>query len=158
MQAMQFNVIFAVILAGGWLSGKLFARARLPAILGMVVFGIFCSVTLKDASPEVLWELNPYLKSFALIVILLRAGLGISRSTLKKVGLTAFLMSWVPCVFDTSALTVLFRTLFGFDWSVAGLTGAMIAAVSPAVVVPSMLDLKSRRRGEKNEVPTIIMA
>lgn len=158
MNALPFNVMLAVILAGGWLSGKLFARARLPAILGMVVFGIACSLTIKDAAPAMLWEINPYLKSFALIVILLRAGLGISRTTLKKVGLTAFLMAWVPCVFETAALTLLFHAAFGFGWYTAGLTGAMLAAVSPAVVVPSMLDLKARKRGEKNEVPTIIMA
>ncbi|WP_230754856.1 cation:proton antiporter [Teretinema zuelzerae] len=155
---MQFNMMFALLLAGGWLSGKLFAKARLPGILGMVVFGIVCSLTIKSSAPSILWELNPYLKSFALIVILLRAGLGISRATLKKVGLTAFLMAWVPCVFETAALTALFHAVFGFDWAVSGLTAAMLAAVSPAVVVPSMLDLKAKKRGQKNEVPTIVMA
>ncbi len=158
MQTMPFNLVFVLILAGGWLSGKLFARLRLPAILGMVVFGILCSVFLKSATPAILWELNPFLKSFALIVILLRAGLGISRQTLKKVGLTAFLMSWVPCVLEGTALAALFHLTFGFSWNVAALTGFMLAAVSPAVIVPSMLDLKERRRGAKNDVPTIIMA
>ncbi len=158
MDRLQLSSTLAIVLAGGWLAGKVFSRMRLPSILGMVIFGVACSLLLKPFASPVLWELNPFLKSFALIVILLRAGLGISRATLKKVGLTAFLMSWVPCVIEGAALTVLFRHAFSFDWSVAGLTAFMLAAVSPAVVVPSMLDLKSRRRGEKNDVPTIVMA
>ena len=97
MNALPFNVMLAVILAGGWLSGKLFARARLPAILGMVVFGIACSLTIKDAAPAMLWEINPYLKSFALIVILLRAGLHKSYDA-KEGRAYGFLMAWVPCV------------------------------------------------------------
>ncbi|MBN2811434.1 MAG: cation:proton antiporter, partial [Spirochaetales bacterium] len=62
------------------------------------------------------------------------------------------------CVFETAALTALFHAVFGFGWAVSGLTAAMLAAVSPAVVVPSMLDLKAKKRGQKNEVPTIVMA
>lgn len=155
---LQFNLIFAVILAGGWLSGRLFSLLRLPSILGMAAFGILCSLFLKPLTPPMLWELAPFLKSFALIVILLRAGLGISRTTLKKVGVTTLLMAFIPCTLEASALTVLFHIFFGFDWYLSGMTGFMLAAVSPAVIVPSMLDLKNRSRGKKNEVPTIIMA
>ncbi len=155
---LSFSLVFAIVLAGGWLFGKLFSILKLPSILGMVVFGIICSFAIKAMTPTTLWELGPFLKSFALIVILLRAGLSISKQTLKKVGLTALLMSFVPCVFEGAALTVLFKIFFGFDWYVSGLTAFMLSAVSPAVIVPSMLDLKRRERGKRNEVPTIIMA
>jgi len=158
MQSIPFNIIFAIVLAGGWLSGKIFARLRLPAILGMVVFGIVCSLTLQKSVSPLLWDITPYLKSFALMVILLRAGLGISRATLKKVGRTAFLMAWVPCICEAAALTALLYTVFSFSWPVAALTASMLSAVSPAVVIPSMLDLKARGRGSRNEVPTIIIA
>lgn len=158
MNPVSFNVVFAMVLAGGWLSGRLFARMKLPSILGMVVFGVVCAVTAKTAAPPVFWELDPYLKSFALIVILLRAGLGIKRQTLKQIGGTAFRMSFIPCITEGSALTLLFHLVFGFDWTVSALTAFMIAAVSPAVVVPSMLDLKEKGRGKKNEVPTLILA
>ncbi|HNQ97168.1 MAG TPA: cation:proton antiporter, partial [Treponemataceae bacterium] len=154
MQSIPFNIIFAIVLAGGWLSGKIFARLRLPAILGMVVFGIVCSLTLQKSVSPLLWDITPYLKSFALMVILLRAGLGISRATLKKVGRTAFLMAWVPCICEAAALTALLYTVFSFSWPVAALTASMLSAVSPAVVIPSMLDLKARGRGSRNEVPT----
>lgn len=158
MHSIPFNVLFAIVLAGGWLSGRLFAKMKLPTILGMVVFGVVCAITAKSAAPPVFWELEPYLKSFALIVILLRAGLGIKRKTLRKIGGTAFRMSVIPCLTEGTALTVLFHLIFGFDWTVSALTAFMIAAVSPAVVVPSMLDLKEKGRGKKNEVPTLILA
>ena len=158
MNPVPFNVLFAILLAGGWLSGRLFAKMKLPTILGMVVFGVFCAVTAKTAAPPVFWELDPYLKSFALIVILLRAGLGIKRQTLKQIGGTAFRMSFIPCITEGAALTILFHIFFGFGWTVSALTAFMIAAVSPAVVVPSMLDLKEKGRGKKNEVPTLVLA
>lgn len=158
MNPVPFNVLFAIILAGGWLSGRLFAKMKLPTILGMVIFGVICAVTAKTAAPPVFWELDPYLKSFALIVILLRTGLGIKRQTLKQIGGTAFCMSFIPCITEGAALTILFHNFFGFGWTVSALTAFMIAAVSPAVVVPSMLDLKEKGRGKKNEVPTLVLA
>ncbi|HKL86703.1 MAG TPA: cation:proton antiporter [Treponemataceae bacterium] len=154
----EFNVIFAFILAGGWFSGILFKKISLPPILGMVVCGIAFSLFLKPHTPSIVWEISPYLKSFALIVILLRAGLGLQRAALKKVGRIALLMAFVPCVVEGTALTVMFHFFFDFNYAVAGLTGFMLAAVSPAVIVPSMLDLKDRAKGKKNEVPTIILA
>ena len=149
------NVIFALILGGGWAAGKLLSKLRLPGVLGMVIFGILCSVLLTSRTSPVLWELAPFLKSFALMVILLRAGLGISRHTLKKVGLPALLMAFVPCLTEGFSLMVLFRIFFGFNWAVSGLTGFMLAAVSPAVVVPSMLDLKEKGH---DEIPTMIIS
>lgn len=154
----EFNVIFAFILAGGWLSGVVFKKLNLPPILGMVICGIAFSVFLKPYTPDIIWDISPYLKSFALIVILLRAGLGIKKATLKKVGRVALLMALIPCVMEGAALTFLFHFLFHFSYPVAGLTAFMLAAVSPAVIVPSMLDLKGRSIGKKNEVPTIILA
>lgn len=155
MNVLQINIVFAVILGGGWLFSRVFSKLKLPAVLGMVIFGIICSVSIKSYTPQLLWDLAPFLKSFALIVILLRAGLGIRRDVLRKVGITALLMSFVPCIFEGGALMFLFKMLFNFSWSVSGLTGFMLAAVSPAVIVPSMLDLKKKGH---SEVPTIIMA
>lgn len=158
MPELSLSLILAVIILGGWLCARLFGFLRLPPIMGMVVFGILCSIFLRPGTPGALLDLDPFLKSFALMVILLRAGLGISKATLKKVGLTALWMAFVPCIMEGAALTVLFYHLFGFSWAVSGLTGFMLAAVSPAVIVPSMLDLKSRGHGAKNDVPTIVLA
>ena len=152
---LKLNLLFAIILGGGWIFSRLFSRMKLPPVMGMVVFGILCSLTIKPFSPQVIWELSPFLKSFALIVILLRAGLGINRKTLDRVGATALLMAFLPCLFEGITLTLLIKHFFGFDWYISGLTAFMLAAVSPAVIVPSMLDLKQKGH---NDVPTIIMA
>lgn len=155
---MPFNLTVVLILLGGWLSGRFLSKLGLPSVLGMVLWGICIGTFWKSHLPPLLFQLEPFLKSFALIVILLRAGLGIHRSTLQKTGLTAGLMSFVPCIVEGSALTVLFHFVFGFDWPIAGLTAFMLAAVSPAVIVPSMLTLKDRGYGRENEVPTIVLA
>ncbi len=155
---MPFNLAVVLILLGGWLSGRAFSRLGLPSVLGMVVWGICIGMFWKEHLPPLLFQLEPFLKSFALIVILLRAGLGINRSTLARTGLTAGLMAIVPCIVEGTALTVLFRVLFGFEWPVAGLTAFMIAAVSPAVIVPSMLTLKDKGYGKGNDVPTVVLA
>ncbi|GAB1354392.1 sodium:proton antiporter [Erysipelotrichia bacterium] len=155
---MTINAVAVIILLGGWFFARVFEKIRLPGVLGMVVFGILCSVTIKDRAPHILWEIAPFLKSLALIVILLRAGLGISRANLKKAGKTALFMTFVPCIFEGTALIFILRYLFDFSLPVAGLTGFMLAAVSPAVIVPTMLDLKQKGYGRANEVPTIILA
>lgn len=155
---MPFNLVVVLILLGGWLFGRMFSRLGLPSVLGMVIWGICIGTFLRPALPQVLFQLEPFLKSFALVVILLRAGLSINKSSLQKAGLTAGLMAAVPCIAEGFSLMVLFHLLFGFDWAVAGLTGFMLAAVSPAVIVPSMLKLKEKGYGSNSEVPTIIVA
>ncbi|MBI9106285.1 MAG: cation:proton antiporter [Spirochaetales bacterium] len=155
---MSLNFILAIVILGGWLFSRLFKIIRLPNILGMVVFGIIAGSLLGNLIPETLWDIEPMLKSLALIVILLRAGLGLSKATLQKAGRTAILMTFVPCLFEGTALTFLFHHFFSFDWWVSGLTAFMIAAVSPAVIVPSMLDLIEQGYGKKNEVPSIVLA
>ena len=155
---MPLNLTIVLILLGGWIFGKLFSKIGLPSVLGMLVWGVCIGVLWGDRIPAVVSDVEPFLKSFALIVILLRAGLGINRSTLRKAGLTAGLISFIPCIIEGTVLTVLFLIVFGFDWAVAGLTGFMVAAVSPAVIVPSMLNLKDDGYGRENEVPTIVLA
>jgi solute carrier family 9B (sodium/hydrogen exchanger), member 1/2 len=155
---MDFSLIFVIILLGGWLFGRLFGKVGLPAIFGMVVFGIVCSLTLTERTPALLWDMAPILKSFALIVILLRAGLGLNKEALKKNGRVAILLAFLPCLAEGTALTFAIHLIFGFDYFIAGLTGFMLAAVSPAVIVPSMLELKSQGIGKEKDVPTVILA
>lgn len=155
---LSINIIIVLIILGGWLFGKLFSKLALPTVLGMIVWGILLGYFLKGAIPLSLWELEPFLKSFALIVILLRAGLGINKKTLQKTGKTALLMAFIPCIIEGTALTIAFHFIFHFNWPISGITGFMLAAVSPAVVIPTMLNLKENGFGKKNDVPTIILA
>jgi NhaP-type Na+/H+ or K+/H+ antiporter len=155
---MSLNLVILLILVGGYISNKLFSALRLPGILGMTLWGIGLSFFYKDAFPPVLDELSSFLRSTALIIILLRAGLDIQKKTLQKVGKTALLMASLPCLFEGLSLTGLFFYFTEFDLLTSGLTGFLLAAVSPAVVVPSMFELKEKGYGRRNDVPTIILA
>ncbi len=155
---MTLNVLIVLILVGGWLAGRLFARIGLPSVLGMILWGVSIGLFAGGLIPSSLDEISPFLKSLALIIILLRAGLGIRRSTLEKVGKVALLMAFVPCLFEGGALMLLFHLVLGFPWVSAGITAFLLAAVSPAVVVPSMLEMKDRGLGAERDVPTLILA
>ncbi|HQB82643.1 MAG TPA: cation:proton antiporter [Candidatus Rifleibacterium sp.] len=155
---MTINLIAVVILLGGWGCARLFARLGLPNVLGMVFFGIICSLTIKGQVPQLLWDAAPFLKSLALIVILLRAGLGIRRDNLQAAGRVSLLLAFVPCLFEGAALTVMFAWLWNFSWPVAGLTAFMLSAVSLAVTVPAMLELRHNPAAMKNCAPTAILA
>jgi NhaP-type Na+/H+ or K+/H+ antiporter len=156
---MPLNVMFVLILLGGWFSARIFLRLRLPAVLGMLVCGLILGGVLgKAAWPTGLIEMEPFLKTFALVVILLRAGLGIRRSVLHRIGNTALAMAALPCLIEGATLTLLLHFFWNLPWTSAGLSGFMLAAVSPAVVVPAMLQLSEKGYGRKNEVPTLVLA
>lgn len=155
---MPFNLFIVLFFVGAWAAGKLAAKLALPSILGMVLFGLALRFFMADAIPPLIGELSPFLKSLALIVILLRAGLGISKSTLMKVGRAAIPISFIPCILEATVLTLAFSFLFDLDLLVSALGACILSAVSPAVVVPSMLDLKEQGLGSKNDVPTIVLA
>ncbi|MBS2211174.1 cation:proton antiporter [Carboxylicivirga mesophila] len=136
----------------------LFSLVKLPGILGLIVAGIIVGPSvLNVVDPEVSIILKE-LKTAALIVILIRAGLGINRKTLHKVGRPAINMSFIPGVIEGSMVMVATHFLFDFTWIEGGILGFIIAAVSPAVVVPTMLDLKEKGFGNKKEVPTLVLA
>jgi solute carrier family 9B (sodium/hydrogen exchanger), member 1/2 len=155
---MSLNMLFVFIILGGWMFGKAFSYIKLPNILGMTLWGIGLSYFFKDSFPSVIWELAPFLKSMALIIILLRAGLGIQKEVLQKVGFASVKMAIIPCLFEGLTVMVICRYFLLFSWVEAGMMGFILAAVSPAVVVPSMLTLKSEGYGKQNETPTLILS
>jgi solute carrier family 9B (sodium/hydrogen exchanger), member 1/2 len=155
---MSLNTLFVLILLGGWLSGKLSEKLGLPSVLGMTLWGITLSYFFKDNIPSGLWESAPFLRSLALIIILLRAGLGIEKETLSKVGPASIRIAFIPCLLEGAAVTFASRYFLNFSWPESGMMGFILAAVSPAVVVPAMLKLKEKGYGKKNETPTLILA
>jgi len=155
---MSFSVIFAVILLSGWLGSRLAGRLGLPQVLGMLGAGILLGLVLEQRVPPVLAGIEPFLKSFALLVILLRAGLGINRKILKQTGISALLMAALPCLAEGVTLYFVFQLIFNFPPAVAGMSAFMLSAVSPAVIVPSMLNLKELGYGANKQVPTIVLA
>ncbi|MDU4939291.1 MAG: cation:proton antiporter [Clostridium sp.] len=148
----------AVIITLGLIFNKLFKAIKLPGLLGMLILGIIVGPNMLNLISKDILTISPDLRKIALIVILLRAGLGINRSTLKKVGKTALKMSFLPCVIEGFTIAFVGRYILNISFIEAGMLGFIIAAVSPAVVVPQMLELINKGKGKENGVPTIILA
>ena len=148
----------AIIITLGLIFNKLFKAIKLPGLLGMLILGIVVGPNMLNLISKDILTISPDLRKIALIVILLRAGLGINRSTLKKVGKTALKMSFLPCVIEGFAIAFVSKYILNISFIEAGMLGFIIAAVSPAVVVPQMLELINKGKGKENGVPTIILA
>ncbi|SHI68403.1 sodium/proton antiporter, CPA1 family [Geosporobacter subterraneus DSM 17957] len=148
----------AIIVLLGLAFNKGFEKLKLPGLLGMLLLGILIGpFGLNLISKEIL-NISSELRKIALIVILLRAGLGIKKETLNKVGVPALKMSCIPGLFE--GFTILFTAsyLLGITTVEAGILGFIIAAVSPAVIVPSMLHFIQMRKGEQKGIPTLVLA
>jgi solute carrier family 9B (sodium/hydrogen exchanger), member 1/2 len=154
---MEFSIVVILVILGGWLSGKLFSKVGLPNVVGMLFWGICIGVLWISSIPLVLFQLEHFLKTLALIVILLRAGLAIHKRALKDVGKAALLMSFLPCLMEGVVLTFVIMYFFGFEFFIAGLAGFMLAAVSPAIVVPSMLEMKENGSSANEKLSTLIL-
>jgi len=148
----------AIIIILGLLSNKLFEKLRLPGLLGMLILGVLMGPYVSNIISEDILRISPDLRKIALIIILLRAGLGIKKDTLNKVGVPALKMSCIPGIFE--GLTIMFAAsyILGITKIEAGMLGFIIAAVSPAVVVPPMLNFIATGKGQKKGIPTIILA
>lgn len=148
----------AIIITVGLIFNKLFKAIKLPGLLGMLILGIIVGPNMLDLISKDILTISSDLRKIALIVILLRAGLGINKSTLKKVGKTALKMSFLPCVIEGVTIAFVSKYILNISFIEAGMLGFIIAAVSPAVVVPQMLELINKGKGKENGVPTIILA
>ena len=164
---MTLQVLIVAILLGGWLFSRIARVLSLPPVLGMTVWGILLAAAYQiwwpelrasGGLPEAIDSVAPFLKSLALVIILLRAGLGISRRQLHRIGKTALFMSFVPALFEVAVVTPLAHVLLGLGLIESLLLGFLVAAVSPAVVVPAMLDFKENGIGQTREVPTLVLA
>ena len=156
---MLFNLAIIVIVAlfVNWCCEKI----KIPGLLGMIAVGVLFGpygIPKCNLISPLISSMSSELRTAALIVILIRAGLGLNRQTLNKVGIPALKMSCIPCILEGTAVTLIAHYLLKLDWAPSGMLGFIIAAVSPAVVVPQMLDIKAKGYGKKREVPTLILA
>ncbi len=148
----------AMIFIIGSLAGWCFSKLRLPPLTGMLAAGIAlgpCCLGLIDSS---VLTISPQLRQIALVIILLRAGLNLKLGDLKKVGRPAILMCFVPASFEIIGTFIAAPLLFGFSRADALVLGTVIAAVSPAVVVPHMLKLMDEGYGVEQGIPQMILA
>ncbi len=150
-------VSIAMIVLLGLFADYVFKRAKMPGIIGMLCVGILCGPhVLNILQPELL-KVSADLRMVALVVILLRAGLELRKDTLHRVGGTALVMSCIPAVAEGAVVTLLAPHLLGIDYLEAAILGAILAAVSPAVVVPLMIRFIDEKRGTKKGIPTLIL-
>lgn len=151
-------ISLGLIAVGGLLVHGLFSRLKLPGFLGLLLLGMVLGpygINFMDAQ---LMQVSGEFRKIALIVILLRAGLGISRKDLNQIGPTALAMSIIPGLLEGLTVMLGASLIFGWPWIEGGLLGFVLAAVSPAVIVPAMLKLQSEGYGQKRGVPTVILA
>lgn len=137
----------------GWLSRKI----RLPSLVGMIITGIIIGPNVLGFIDSSILDISSELREIALVIILTRAGLGLDVNELKKAGRPAFLMCFVPATFEIIGTVIFAPVLFGISYLEAALAGSVIAAVSPAVVVPRMLGLIDEGYGTDKQIPQIIM-
>jgi NhaP-type Na+/H+ or K+/H+ antiporter len=133
-------------------------KLKLPGLLGMLIIGMAMGPNALDLMNPVLMEVSMELREFALIVILLRAGLGLRKKELNRVGKSAIKMSFIPGLCEGAAIIAIAYFVLNFNIYEAGILGFTIAAVSPAVVVPQMLELKGKGIGKDKEIPTLVLA
>lgn len=148
----------ALIFLMGLALGGLLQKIKLPPLLGMLITGIVLgpyALNLIDAN---LLAVSADLRRIALIIILLRAGLSLDVSALRRVGRSAVLLCFVPACAEILGMAVLAPMLLGVSVSEALVMGAVVAAVSPAVVVPKMLKLQAEGYGTNRSIPQMIMA
>lgn len=153
---MIFSILLVLLL--GILANKLFTKLRLPGLLGMILVGVIIGPYVGNLLSEEFLSISTDIRNMALILILLRAGLGINKEVLKKVGVTALKMSFIPCLLEGSVITLVGHFLFHMPLYEAGILGFILAAVSPAVIVPAMISMKEQGLGEKRGIATIILA
>jgi NhaP-type Na+/H+ or K+/H+ antiporter len=152
---LAISLAFIVLL--GLFADSLFRKMRLPGLVGMLLVGILAGPHVLDMLSPDLMAVSGDFRRIALIVILLRAGLELRRDTLRRVGPYAVSMSTLPAIFEIAAVTFLAPALLGISWLEAAILGSILGAVSPAVVVPLMIDFMERGKGAEKGIPTLIL-
>ncbi len=148
----------AIIILLAIVSNFIFEKIKLPGLLGMLILGITIGPYGLNLIHGDLLNISSDLRKIALIVILLRAGMGIKISDLKKIGKPAIKMSCIPGILEGFFIAFISTKLLGFTFIQGGILGFIIAAVSPAVVVPQMINLIDNKIGTNKSIPTLILA
>lgn len=150
----SLSLIFLVGLAMGAICQKL----KLPRIIGMLATGIVLGPYVLDMLDPSILSISSDLRKMALIIILLKAGLSLNLEDLKKVGRPAIMMSFVPASFEIVGYLLFAPAILGITRVEAAVMGSVLAAVSPAVVVPRMVQLMETKYGTEKAIPQMIMA
>lgn len=148
----------ALILFCGFTLAGIMQKLKLPPLLGMMIAGILLGPSVLNLINPSILNISTDLREIALIVILIRAGLALDLRDLRKVGSPAILMCFIPATFELLAVLFFAPLLLGVPYLEAAIMGTVLAAVSPAVVVPRMLKLIKKGYGQEKSIPQLIMA
>ena len=148
----------ALIFLVGLALGSICHRLRLPRIIGMLLTGILLGPYVLDLFDPSILGISADLRQMALVIILLKAGLSLNLEDLKKVGRPAVLMSFLPALFEILAFVLFAPLVLGINRVEAAVMGAVLGAVSPAVVVPRMVQLMDEGYGTNKSIPQMILA
>lgn len=149
---------FAIIFLVGLSAAAVFEKIGLPRIIGMLGVGIIVSPYVLDLIDPSILGISSELRQIALIIILIKAGLSLYLSDLKKVGRPAVLMSFVPACCEIVGYVIFAPILLGVNRIESAVMGAVLSAVSPAVVVPRMVRLIEEKYGTQKSIPQMILA
>lgn len=153
---MLFSLALIFIL--GFFLSFIFNKIKIPSLVGMILTGILLGPSILNCiSPEIL-NISSELRKIALIVILLRAGLSLNIKDLKKVGRPALLMCFIPAILEIFAVTLFAPFILKISYLEAIILGCVLAAVSPAIIVPRMINLMEKDFDKQKNIPQLIMA
>lgn len=138
--------------------GYVFMKLKLPALIGMLLTGIALGPYVLNLLEPSLLSVSVDLRQLALVIILTRAGLALDIKDLMKVGRPALLMCFVPACFEIAGMMLIAPPLLGISFLDAAIMGTVVAAVSPAIIVPKMLHLMDQKYGTSKSIPQLIMA
>lgn len=138
-------------------SGKLVEFIKLPSLIGMMIFGMLIGPAFLNIVPDVTLKISPYIKDIALVTVLFIGGLGISLEQMKRIGRPAILLSIIPATLEGLTVAIISMMLLDFTFIQGAILGFIIAAVSPAVLVPSMISLINRRMGQDKAIPQMLL-
>ncbi|MDD6339592.1 MAG: cation:proton antiporter [Butyrivibrio sp.] len=148
----------ALVLIVGLVLGGICKKVKLPSLIGMLVTGIVLGPYVLDMLDPSLLAISADLRKIALIIILTRAGLSLDISGLRRIGRPAIMMCFVPATFELAGMLILGTGLLGLSLLESAIMGAVLAAVSPAVVVPRMVKLMDEKYGTNKGIPQLILA
>ncbi|MCM1328638.1 MAG: cation:proton antiporter [Ruminococcus sp.] len=151
-------ISISLILFSGLLFGTLCKKARFPALFGMIIAGIIIGPHGLNLLEVSILGISSEIRRIALIIILIRAGLKLNIGDLKKVGRPAVMMCFVPACFEIIGMILLAPKLLGLSLLDSAILGAVVGAVSPAVVVPRMINLIDGGYGTERGIPQMILA
>ena len=147
----------ALMILFGLSAAYFFEKLHLPPLVGMLLVGVVCGSYVFDLISPGMMEVSADFRSIALVVILLRAGFELRRDTVHRVGRAALIMSCVPAALEIAGVALVAPPLLHMTTLEAVILGSILAAVSPAVVVPLMIDFMDRGRGARKGIPTLIL-